>query len=110
MNAIRSIASIVLSALMSCCLAQAAQAATLLQKIETGKVIRVAVPGDYAPYGSVGPDMQALDWRDEINGVREGLSRTLRRASEMPHIGEIFQIGLRAQGSGRQEDYDAAVA
>lgn len=51
-----------------------------------------------------------LDWRDEINGVREGLSSTIRRASEMEHIGEIFQIGLRAQGSGRQADYDAAVA
>ena len=50
-----------------------------------------------------------LDWREEINGVREGLSSTIRRASEMEHIGEIFQIGLRAQGSGRQTDYDAAV-
>lgn len=50
-----------------------------------------------------------LDWREEINGVREGLSSTIRRASEMEHIGEIFQIGLRAQGSGRQADYDAAV-
>lgn len=50
-----------------------------------------------------------LDWRDEINGEREGLSSPIRRASEMAHIGEIFQIGLRAQGSGRMTDYQAAV-
>uniref|UniRef100_UPI00313C0021 arginase family protein n=1 Tax=Pseudomonas sp. TH32 TaxID=2796397 RepID=UPI00313C0021 len=50
-----------------------------------------------------------LDWRDEINGVRDGLSSPIRRASEMEHVGEIFQIGLRAQGSGRQTDFQAAV-
>jgi agmatinase len=50
-----------------------------------------------------------LDWRDEVNGVREGLSSPIRRASEMKHVGSIFQIGLRAQGSGRPEDYQAAV-
>jgi len=37
-----------------------------------------------------------LDWRDEVNGVREGSSSPIRRASEMPHIGSIYQIGLRA--------------
>jgi agmatinase len=53
---------------------------------------------------------QHLDWRDEVNGVREGLSSPIRRASEMAHVGEIFQIGLRATGSARQEEYDAARA
>jgi agmatinase len=51
-----------------------------------------------------------LDWRDEINGEREGLSSPIRRASEMPHIAEIFQIGLRASGSARTEEYEAALA
>jgi agmatinase len=51
-----------------------------------------------------------IDWRDEVNGVREGLSSPIRRASEMSHIGEIFQIGLRATGSARQEEVDAARA
>jgi len=51
-----------------------------------------------------------LDWRQEINGVREGLSSPIRRASEMDHIGEIFQIGLRASGSARTEEYEAALA
>lgn len=50
-----------------------------------------------------------LDWREEINDEREGLSSPIRRASEMDHIGEIFQIGLRAQGSGRPADYQAAL-
>jgi agmatinase len=53
---------------------------------------------------------QHIDWRDEVNGVREGLSSPMRRASEMSHIGEIFQIGLRATGSARTEEVEAACA
>lgn len=49
-----------------------------------------------------------LDWRQDVNGVGKGLSSPIRRASEMTHVAEIFQIGLRAQGSGRPEDYQAA--
>ena len=51
-----------------------------------------------------------IDWREEVNGVREGLSSTIRRASEMDHIGEIFQIGLRSAGSARPEEVEAAQA
>lgn len=51
-----------------------------------------------------------LDWRQEVNGVTDGYSSPIRRASEMPHIKEIFQIGLRANGSARQEEVDAALA
>ena len=53
---------------------------------------------------------QHIDWRDDVNGVREGLSSPIRRASEMAHIGEIFQIGLRATGSARTEEAEAARA
>jgi agmatinase len=53
---------------------------------------------------------QHIDWREEVNGVREGLSSPIRRASEMDHIGEIFQIGLRATGSARTEEAEAARA
>jgi len=49
-----------------------------------------------------------LDWRDEVNGVKEGYSSTIRRASEMAHIGQIFQIGIRGQGSARTEEVAAA--
>ena len=53
---------------------------------------------------------QHIDWREEVDSVRDGLSSPIRRASEMAHIGEIFQIGLRATGSARQEEVDAALA
>jgi agmatinase len=53
---------------------------------------------------------QHLDWRDDVNGVTDGLSSPIRRASEMEHIGEIFQIGLRATGSARAEEVEAARA
>jgi agmatinase len=53
---------------------------------------------------------QHLDWREEVNGVREGYSSPIRRASEMAHVRDIFQIGLRAQGSARLEEFEAATA
>lgn len=51
-----------------------------------------------------------IDWRDDFNGVRDGLSSPIRRISELPYVGDIFQIGIRAQGSARQDDVDAARA
>jgi len=51
-----------------------------------------------------------IDWRDEVNGVTEGYSSPIRRASEMAHIGEIFQLGIRGTGSAREEEYRAALA
>ncbi len=51
-----------------------------------------------------------LDWVDEKNGAREGYSSPMRRASEMTHIGEMFQIGLRGHGSARREEVEAARA
>ncbi|NML35379.1 agmatinase [Paraburkholderia antibiotica] len=51
-----------------------------------------------------------LDWRDEVNGVKDGLSSPIRRASELGYVKHITQIGLRAQGSGRPEDYENARA
>ncbi|MEM7538809.1 MAG: agmatinase [Chloroflexota bacterium] len=51
-----------------------------------------------------------LDWRDEINGEKEGYSSPIKRASEMPWINEIIQIGLRGIGSARQQEVDDAIA
>ncbi len=51
-----------------------------------------------------------LDWRDAVNGEREGYSSPIRRASEMAHIDRIWQIGLRGQGSARNEEVAAARA
>jgi agmatinase len=49
-----------------------------------------------------------LDWRNDVNGVTEGYSSTIRRASEMAHIDQIFQVGIRGQGSARTEEVEAA--
>jgi agmatinase len=64
---------------------------------------------DHGPVTLVQIDAH-IDWRDEMNGVREGLSSPIRRASEMPHIHDIYQIGIRAQGSARRDEVAAAEA
>jgi agmatinase len=64
---------------------------------------------DHGPITLVQIDAH-IDWRDDVNGVRDGLSSPIRRASEMAHVGEIFQIGIRAQGSARTEEVEAAMA
>lgn len=51
-----------------------------------------------------------IDWRDEVNGVRDGYSNPIRRASELSHIDRIFQIGIRAQGSARAKEVEDALA
>lgn len=49
-----------------------------------------------------------IDWRDEVHGERYGYSSPMRRASEMPHVAGIVQVGLRSVGSARLADVDAA--
>lgn len=49
-----------------------------------------------------------LDWRNEVNGITEGASSTMRRASEMPWINRLIQVGLRGVGSARKEEVVAA--
>lgn len=49
-----------------------------------------------------------IDWRDEVRGERWGLSSTMRRCSEMPHVGTMVQIGRRGVGSARPDDVEAA--
>jgi agmatinase len=51
-----------------------------------------------------------LDFRDEVDGVRDGYSSPMRRASEMAHVEHIVQVGLRGVGSARVGDLDAARA
>lgn len=51
-----------------------------------------------------------LDWRDDVGGIKVGQSSPMRRASELRHIGRIFQIGMRGQGSARPADIAAARA
>ena len=47
-----------------------------------------------------------LDFRDEVDGVREGYSSPMRRASEMKHVGQIIHVGLRGIGSARASDVE----
>jgi len=49
-----------------------------------------------------------LDWRHEVSGETEGYSSPIRRASEMPWINEIVQIGMRGIGSAREGEVEDA--
>ena len=51
-----------------------------------------------------------LDYRDEVDGVRDGYSSAMRRASEMAHVERIIQVGLRGVGSARAADVEDARA
>ena len=51
-----------------------------------------------------------IDWRDEVEGIKLGLSSTMRRASEMGWIERIIQVGARGTGSARVSDYRDALA
>jgi len=63
----------------------------------------------YAPMCAVHLDAH-LDWRDEVNGVHDGLSSNMRRASELRWVRSMIQIGLRGVGSARQREVDDAEA
>ncbi|MDH5227272.1 MAG: agmatinase [Gammaproteobacteria bacterium] len=51
-----------------------------------------------------------LDWRHEVNGETEGYSSPIRRASELPWIRHIVQIGMRGIGSARVAEVEDAIA
>ena len=50
-----------------------------------------------------------IDWREEISGETQGYSSPIRRASEMPWIKDIYQIGIRGIGSARNPEVQAAL-
>lgn len=51
-----------------------------------------------------------MDWRDEVNGEKEGYSSPIRRASELDWIGDMIQIGIRGIGSARTGEVEDARA
>ncbi len=51
-----------------------------------------------------------LDWRAEVGGVRRGYSSPLRWASTVKAVSGMTQIGLRAIGSARRGEVEAARA
>ncbi|MCV9966650.1 arginase family protein [Pararhizobium sp. BT-229] len=51
-----------------------------------------------------------IDWRDRIGDEPLGYSSTMRRASELPFVRSMTQVGIRAVGSARLEEVDTAKA
>ncbi len=51
-----------------------------------------------------------VDWGDEIMGNRFGYGSPMRRASEMPWITGMVQVGIRGLGSGTADQHDDARA
>lgn len=51
-----------------------------------------------------------IDWRDEVQGEKQGLSSNMRRASEMEWVDNIVQVGARGSGSARPNDVSDAEA
>lgn len=51
-----------------------------------------------------------LDWREEVGGVRRGYSSPLRWASTRAAVSGMTQVGLRAVGSARRQEVEAARA
>lgn len=51
-----------------------------------------------------------LDWREEVSGVRRGYSSPLRWASTKAAVSGMTQVGLRAIGSARRQEVEAARA
>jgi len=51
-----------------------------------------------------------IDWRDRIGDETLGYSSTMRRASELPFVRSMTQVGIRAVGSARREEVEAARA
>ncbi len=103
-------------------LSHVGRAEQAMRKILAAGALPIVLGGDHAvpipvwrAFDKAGPITlvqidQHIDWREEVNGVRNGLSSPMRRASEMAHIGEMFQIGLRATGSARPAEVEAARA
>jgi agmatinase len=51
-----------------------------------------------------------LDYRDDVDGVRDGYSSPMRRAAEMPWVERIVHVGARGVGSARPGDVEDTLA
>lgn len=49
-----------------------------------------------------------IDWRDSIGDETLGYSSTMRRASELPFVASMAQVGIRAVGSARRQEVETA--
>jgi len=102
--------------------ANRAMATAAVQAILKAGAVPIILGGDdsvpipfFAAYEGQGPftvvQVDAhLDWRDEVHGSRYGYSSPMRRASEMPWITGMVQVGLRGTGSARAAEVADAQA
>lgn len=51
-----------------------------------------------------------LDYRDEVNGHRQGYSSPMRRIREMSHFAKIVHVGARGMGSAYAQDFEDTLA
>ena len=51
-----------------------------------------------------------IDWRNDREGEAHGYSSTMKRASDMPHVERIIQLGARGIGSAREAEVKDAHA
>jgi len=63
----------------------------------------------YGPFNVIQIDAH-LDFCDHRSGVRYGQGSPVRRLSEMEHVKQIWQIGIRGIGSSRKSDFEDARA
>ena len=103
--------------------ANRAQIASAVKHIMACQSVPILIGGDDSipipmldALGATGKDYTILqidahiDWRDSHMDEDMGLSSTMRRASEMPHIHTIIQVGARGIGSAHPDDMAAACA
>ena len=49
-----------------------------------------------------------LDWRDDVEGVRDAAPSTMRRVAELRGVTSMMQVGLRGSGHARPADVEDA--
>lgn len=91
-----------------------------IRKIVSKGAMPVVLGGDHSITAAVGKGLEELgpfhviqidahlDWADHRSGQRYGHGSCIRRLSEMDHVREIFQFGIRGISSSLKEDVDAA--
>lgn len=92
---------------------------TVRKIIEKG-AMPVIIGGDHSVTAAIGQGMEALgpfhvlqidahlDWADHRSGQRYGHGSCIRRLSEMKHVMNIYQFGIRGISSSLKEDVEAA--
>jgi agmatinase len=100
----------------------AARATAAVQAILARGAVPIVLGGDdaipipvFRAYQDHGPIFMVqvdahIDWRHDIDGVTEGFSSPMRRASEMSWIGGMVQVGMRGLGSARTAEVRDALA